>query len=32
MNLIAKNNKAIEELIRSILTDCGFDSLKTFVN
>lgn len=32
MGLIAKNNKSSVELIKSILLNCGFDSLKTFVN
>lgn len=32
MGLIAKNNKSSVELIKSILQNCGFDSLKTFVN
>lgn len=31
MGLLAKNNKSAVELIKSILINCGFDSLKTFV-
>jgi hypothetical protein len=31
MNLIAKNNTSISELIRSIVLNCGFESLRTFV-
>jgi hypothetical protein len=31
MGLLAKNNKSLVELIKSILINCGFDSLKTFV-
>lgn len=31
MNLIAKNNASIAEIIRSIVSSCGFESLKTFV-
>ena len=31
MNLIAKNNASIVELIRSIVLNCGFESLRTFV-
>ena len=31
MGLLAKNNKSSVELIKSILINCGFDSLKTFV-
>lgn len=31
MNLIAKNNASISEIIRSIVLNCGFESLKTFV-
>lgn len=31
MGLLAKNNKSLVEIIRSILTNCGFDSLKSFV-
>ena len=31
MNLLAKNNKSSIDIIKSILTNCGFDSLKTFV-
>jgi len=31
MSLIAKNNAAISEIIRSIVLNCGFESLKTFV-
>jgi hypothetical protein len=29
---LAKNNKTSIEIIKSILINCGFDSLKTFVN
>ena len=32
MGLICKNNKSSVEIIKSILVNCGFDSLKTFVN
>ena len=31
MGLLAKNNKALVDIIKSILTNCGFDSLKSFV-
>lgn len=31
MGLLAKNNKSSIDIIKSILTNCGFDSLKTFV-
>ncbi len=31
MGLLSKNNKSLVELIKSILTGCGFDSLKSFV-
>lgn len=31
MNLVHKNNASIAELIKSIVVNCGFDSLKTFV-
>lgn len=31
ISLIAKNNKSLVEIIKSILTNCGFDSLKSFV-
>ena len=31
MGLLAKNNESSVELIKSILVNCGFDSLKTFV-
>ncbi len=31
MNLISKNNNSLIQLIKSILINCGFDSLKTFV-
>lgn len=32
MGLLAKNNKLSAEIIKGILVNCGFDSLKTFVN
>ncbi len=31
VGLLMKNNKSLVELIKSILTGCGFDSLKSFV-
>ena len=31
MNLLSKNNKSLVEIIKSILVNCGFDSLKSFV-
>ena len=31
INLLAKNNKHLIEIIKSLLRDCGFDSLKNFV-
>lgn len=32
LGLLAKNNKTAVEIIKGILVNCGFDSLKTFVN
>lgn len=32
MSLLAKNNKSSVDIIKSILVNCGFDSLKTFVS
>jgi len=31
MNLVCKNNATLAEIIKSIVVNCGFDSLKTFV-
>lgn len=31
MHLVAKNNAALVEIIRSIVLNCGFESLRTFV-
>jgi len=31
MGLVSKNNKHLVEIIRSIVNNCGFESLKTFV-
>lgn len=31
MNLVAKNNASLVEIIRSIVINCGFESLRTFV-
>ena len=31
MSLVAKNNKFLVEIIRSIVSNCGFESLKTFI-
>lgn len=31
MNLVAKNNANLVELIKSVVSNCGFESLKTFI-
>lgn len=32
LGLLSKNNKSAIDIIKSILINCGFDSLKTFVS